>query len=117
EFDCDVLVMIVSNDAGPDAALTVVPSEGDPVDVTVPAGETVEVEVPSAEGLVVDLQQQGTSVLRQGLYEITSDLWAEAGCADEGEDEGENGGEDEGEGGELPATGVSTGLIALGAVV
>jgi len=123
EFDCDVLVMSISNDSGTDAALTVVPSEGDPVDVTVPDGETVGVEVPSAEDLIVDLHRQGTSVLRQGVYEITSELWTEAGCdqAEEGDDEEgddeEDEGDDEGTGGELPVTGASTGLIVLGALV
>src|SRR5690606_22652296 len=104
EFDCEVLVMSISNDSGMDAALTVVPSEGDPVDVTVPDGETVDIEVPAAEGLIVDLHRQGASVLRQGVYEITSELWTEAGCdqaeeGDEGEDGDESEDEDEGAGG------------------
>jgi len=101
-FDCDVFVMTITSTVDEDVDLTVVPSEGDSIDVTVPAGETVEVEVPSAEGLVVDLQQEGVSVIEEGPFEITSELWAEEGC--------------DGEGGELPVTGLSTGLIALGAV-
>lgn len=106
EFTCEIFTLTIANDFEEEVTLTVVPSVGDSVDVTVPAGETSEpVEFPSSEGLVVDLQAEGESVLVDGPFEITSEDWEELEC------------EAEGEGGELPVTGMSTGLMALGAVL
>jgi LPXTG-motif cell wall-anchored protein len=109
EFDCEVFTLTITNTTDVEELLTVVPSEGEPVEVTVPAGteeepgESEPVSFPSSEGLVVDVQFEGESVIDGGPIEITSEEWAELGC-------------DEGEGGELPITGSSTMLIAGGAV-
>jgi LPXTG-motif cell wall-anchored protein len=110
DFDCEVATVVITNTTDVEEQLTVVPSEGEPVNITVPAGteeepgESEPVSFPSAEGLTVDVQFEGESVIDGGPIEITSEEWAELGC------------EDEGEGGELPITGSSTTLIAGGAV-
>jgi LPXTG-motif cell wall-anchored protein len=106
EFDCETITLSITNTSEADTTLSIVPSEGDAVDVTVPAGETSEdVSFDAAEGFTIDLQVEGESVLEDGLIEITSEEWAELGCE-----------EDDGAGGELPTTGSSTTLIAGGAV-
>jgi LPXTG-motif cell wall-anchored protein len=113
EFDCETLTITITNTTSVEETLTVVPSEGDSVEVVVPAGtveepgESEPVSFPSAEGLIVDVQFEGESVIEDGPIEITSEEWAELGCAEE---------EPPGEGGELPITGSSTTLIAGGAV-
>jgi LPXTG-motif cell wall-anchored protein len=110
EFDCEVFTLTITNTTDVEELLTVVPSVGEPVEVTVPAGteeepgESEPVSFPSSEGLTVDVQFEGESVIEDGPLEITSEEWEELGCADDGE------------GGELPTTGNTTMFIAGGAV-
>jgi LPXTG-motif cell wall-anchored protein len=107
EFDCETITLTITNTTEVDEDLTVVPSEGDPVEVTVPAGgEVGDISFASSEGLTIDILLEGESVLDEPI-EITSEEWAELGCPDE---------EPPGAGGELPTTGNTTMLIAGGAV-
>lgn len=104
--DCEVLSVVINNTFDDDVTLFVVPSVGDTVEVTVPAGETSEpIEFPASAGLTVDvrLEEDGESALEEGAFEIDAEEFA-ANC------------DDDGQGGSLPETGVSTGLIAGGAV-
>jgi LPXTG-motif cell wall-anchored protein len=105
EFDCEVFSLVLNNNFSEDVTLSVVPSVGEAVDVTVPAGESSEpIEFPASAGLTVDVQdEEGASVLEEGAFEIDADEFT-ANC------------EDDGQGGDLPVTGASTGLIAGGAV-
>jgi LPXTG-motif cell wall-anchored protein len=104
DVDCETFSLTLTNDSEEAVTLSVVPSVGDAVEVTVEGGSTSEpIEFPVSEGLIVDVQDgEGVSVLEEGPFEITADDLAEC--------------EEDGEGGELPVTGMSTGLIALGAL-
>lgn len=104
EFDCETLTITVTNPTKEELTLTLVPSVGDAQEVTVAGGESATAEFPSSEGLTVEIQLDGEPVELDEPIQITSEEWAALEC------------DDDGEGGGLPETGASTGLIAGGAL-
>jgi LPXTG-motif cell wall-anchored protein len=107
-LECDALIITVHNQTDEPVTLTFAPNAGNSIPIEVAGGGPATVEFPPSEGLAVDVLLDGRSIVDPAdpILVTSADL-ADLECDDE----------DGGGGGGLPATGTSTLLVVIGALI
>jgi LPXTG-motif cell wall-anchored protein len=113
-FDCETVSMTIPNPFEEETTFEVVPSEGEPVTVTLGPDEVSEgaITFPIFAGLTIDILVDGESILEGGPFEFTDEDLEGLDCEEEPSPPPPPA---PGEGGGLPQTGNTSLLIAGGA--